>query len=483
MDFTGYTYISSAMVVIEVIVIGLTFRRDPKIALLATLASIGLKGQYLWLGKPFYAWQVSALLALAFVSFSRSNSSAISAGPALGGFSSGMMVYFTYSIFVSIPMWLLLTTNVIDAENSDVGILRVFTQITYLMFQIGLFWFGMRSGRFVTGHDFIRIIVALTGFVAYFAILQTTVYYGTGINLFPIIGSDGAIRTAFILDTSFRATSFSGEPKHLGILMSLGLSAYFIARIFRVPLGQYSVHLPIVMTTALFLSVSTTGIYLSAVSATVLAAAFFTRLPRIDLLLLLLLVLFGINQIGNLSGDFLDALTSQTAKRNIEVQDESVLQALFHFPWIGILGAGLGNIHVFAVDFLPANFPLFRDTAYKANTGLFYVLGDSGLFGLSLFILVHFFLLQGFRRMRHSLSAAQNKEAMIALALVLVSLASFLLRYSEMHFLIAGFVCARLIAVRHEAIAAASENPFRQSDGLAKQRATHVTTATKVAER
>jgi hypothetical protein len=153
----------------------------------------------------------------------------------------------------------------------------------------------------------------------------------------------------------------------------------------------------------------------------------------------------------NAGADFLFSLEQQLSKTELEVQDESVIRALIENPGLFLTGTGLGNIHLFAVDYLPVNFPLFRDQGYKANSGLFFVVGDSGLIGLLILVAAPFFGLQAYGRDRWRFCAEHRKEASVALALIFVSLLSFLLRYDVFYFLLSGFVFSRLLVLRNKA--------------------------------
>ena len=290
----------------------------------------------------------------------------------------------------------------------------------------------------------LRAIVWVATAAAYFAIIQTVVFYASGINIFPIIRANDTLETAYIMDAMFRATSFVGEPKHLGILMSLGLTAFFLARVFRVRTGRLAWHKPLVMVGALLLSLSTTGMVLSAVCLGLLSPSLFRRLRQLDKLVLVVFIAIGAYQISSIGGRFNSLLGQQASKLHFEVQDQSVQEALLDNPGFAIVGTGLGNIHLIAVQYLPANFPLFREEGYKANSGLFDELGDAGLIGLLLLIAGPFLAAIAFQRNRRLYTRKAQDEAFAGVSLIMVIMIGFLLRYNELYFLVAGFVFARL---------------------------------------
>lgn len=62
------------------------------------------------------------------------------------------------------------------------------------------------------------------------------------------------------MELAFRASSFAGEQKHLGLLMAMGLIYRFLARLLLIPLGgRLAIHKPLAMFVALLLSLLTTG--------------------------------------------------------------------------------------------------------------------------------------------------------------------------------------------------------------------------------
>lgn len=450
MDFTGYKYVATFMVLAEIAVIFLTYRKNPKLAIYATLVSIVLKGQYLWVGRAIFAWQFSALLGIAFLVSWQAGSS-FKAGRALGFFRMSMLLYYIYTVSVSVPLWLVFSAEGLGTDATGVSLSRVLTQLLYFGLVIGLYGFGARAGKHLTTFNLLKALIIIAAVAAYFALFQVLVVRLTGLNIFPIIGSDNTIRSAYIMDTTFRATSFTGEPKHLGLLMSVGLISFFLARLFRIPIGGRFVFLiPLVMATALLMSLSTTGMAIAAAGIGLSGTIFFRRLRKTDLAVIAILVTVLITQVIGSEGDFSGSLEKQILKLDFEVQDESVRLGLMNNPSLFFGGTGLGNIHLIAVDYLPENFPLFRDHGYKANSGLFFVMGDSGLIGLLFLICGPLFAVQAYAQNRSKLTDIQRKEALTALALLLVSLLSFLMRYDPAYFLFSGFVFTRLVILRHE---------------------------------
>ena len=441
MMFEGYKLVVFAVVCIEVALVVLSFRKNPLLALRVTILSLMLKGQFIWVGNPLYAWQVSGLLGLIFFASIGPNLRL----PSQAGISRGLSwakvsitIYAIVTILNSVLQWFALAVTPQIGTLANIALDRVFTQTLYFLLTIGLFVFGVVLGRFIRIHELLRAIVVIATITAYFAIIQAVLFYTTGLNLFPIIRGDGSLESAFIQNLTFRASSFAGEPKHLGLMVALGLVCLWILRMARLPTGRYWLHQPIALVTAAILSLSATGLYITAASIGFLAVFFIRRVRLAEIFIVsVLVVIAGIYYSGS-GDDFASTLVKQASKGSFEVQDVSVIAALINEPTIALTGTGLGNIHLYAVDYLPEDFPKFRDQGYKANSGLFYIAGDAGLIGLLLFLLPHIQIVSAARSLKHSLAVVEQRQLIAIMALLLGSLISFLLRFNELHFLVIG---------------------------------------------
>lgn len=455
MDFAGYKYIATLLAFTEIAIVLLYYRRDPKLAFYAILVSIALKGQYLWVGRPIFAWQIAGLLGLVFMFGRSSAAAALRPGRTLSGINVAFQLYCIYALAISVPLWAMFSAEGLGNSATAVSSTRIVTQVVYFSFIVGLFGFGRYAGRYVTTFDLLRTLVIVATIVAAFALVQVVVFSRTGLNLFPIIGSDDTIRSAYINNQTFRATSFAGEPKHLGILMSVGLTSFFLARLFRIRIaGRMAALMPLTMIVAVVLSLSTTGIALSVAGIGISSILFFRRFRFIDAAALSIVLVAFLGWYLNADTSFQVAMEQQLTKEGLEPQDDSVRLALLANPEFILTGTGLGNIHLIAADYLPANFPLFRDVGYKPNSGFLFVLGDTGLIGLALLAAMLVFGLQGYLKERKLYSIDARREATVSLAVLFLTFISLMLRYDVLFFLLSGFVYTRLSILRTRAIEA-----------------------------
>lgn len=473
MDFAGYKYVATAMVLAEIAVIFWSYKRNPVWAIYATLLSIFVKGQYLWVGRPIFAWQVAALLGLVFLISGRSRNKMLQADVALDGYRMSLQLFFVYSFFISIPLWFLFYAEGLGNVGTQVSVSRVVSQTVYFCFLLGIFGIGLWAGHFLTAVSLLRAVIFIATIVAYGAIVQFLLMRFVGINIFPIIGSDGSIRSAYIMQLVFRASSFAGEPKHLGILMAMGLIYIFLARLFRIQIGRhFSIHKPLAMGLALFLSLSTSGFAIATAGIGIAAITFIRRVRALDIALAGIAFALIVTHLIGGGGDYAASLLGQLSKTDLEVQDQSVVLGLLDQPMLLLTGAGMGNVHLFAVEFLPPEFPLFRSQGYKANSGAWFIIGDSGLIGLFLLLIGPFLGLQSYLQMRKYLSQEERKECITMLAIVLITMVCFLLRFDVFMFLISGFAVTRLAVVRTKAIGREQEWSHRYALPVAEHEAT-----------
>lgn len=464
MDFAGYTYVAAVMVLVQIAVIILLYKWKPVWVVYATLLSIFLKGQYIWLGFTMYAWQFAGLLGLLYLLTAQSNVT-LRHGAALSWYRVSYKLFFIYSFLISVPLWFVFSAEGLGTSGTQISASRIMSQTIYHTFLIGLFGIGVWAGRFLTAVNFLHAVIMIATIVAYGAILQVLVVRVAGINIFPIIAPDGTVRSEYIRDLVFRASSFAGEPKHLGIIMSIGLTLCFLARLMRISIGRsLAIHKPMVMITALLLGLSTTGMVLTAICIGFAATVFISRLRKVDILVVGITLTFVIVQVLGAGDDFAAALLGQLDRIEFEIQDQSVISGLLNNPVFLVTGTGLGNIHLIAVDFLPPEFPLFRDRGYKANSGLWFIIGDSGLIGLFLLLTGQIFVIQSYLRMRKYLTALQRQEAITVLGILLITIVSFLFRFDVLLFLASGFAVTRLAILRTETLVRVHHRGSREGD-------------------
>lgn len=285
----------------------------------------------------------------------------------------------------------------------------------------------------------LNLIILACKILTVFAIFQYVIVNILGqSNPFPISGSDGILHSGYILDKTFRLNSIAGEPKHLGIVMSLGIILLFLSKLNNVKLSSYTNLWILSFVFVLFYTYSTTGYALTIIGIG-LSLLFVGFLNKRVFLFLLITTVISITFISyNFTLD--ETFISQSSKNSLEIQDLTVYEYLineniFH----AFIGTGLGNIHHFAVDYFPSYFPLFKDNPYKANSGILFILADYGLIGIIILYSIVFFLLKRLLYYAKHTTILTNEEKIIIYFTVVLSIL-FLFRYYELFFIFLGIV-------------------------------------------
>ena len=78
-----------------------------------------------------------------------------------------------------------------------------------------------------------------------------------------------------------------------------------------------------------------------------------------------------------------------------------------------ITGLGLGNIHYYSVKYIPENFPLFKDTPYKANSGILFMISDYGIIGFITIILLILNVFEKNKKLLKSNNFSYKNESLI----------------------------------------------------------------------
>jgi hypothetical protein len=446
MLFTAYQYLSIFLVITMLLVVVLCFKRWPQLTLLATVISIFLKGHYLWLGAPIYAWQASGLLGLLML-VTQSNLRKKNLGKQLSMMLTLNYFYFGFTILVSCLFWITFYFEPFRIESSVRG-KKMVLQLINIFLMLGLFSLGQYLSRAVTSEKFLQLVLDFCFIVAVLALIQFFVFKTLELNIFPVLGSDGSQRSTFLKDYIFRVNSIVGEPKHLGILMAFGLAAFGICLKSKVNFRFPKMIYPCIFITSILLSFSTTGMYISIILLLFVRFLLFKRVRLPELVFYSLILILTPIVVAGIDENLMKVFLSQVTKGSLEVQDLSILRALIEYPYLTLFGSGLGNIHHFAVSYLPSDFPLFKDAPYKANSGLLYIIGDIGMVGLMLFLSAQIYPYKVLSGIRKTNDHSKIKEAEISILLLYVTLIAFMLRYTELIFLVSGFVMVRLSLLR-----------------------------------
>ncbi|MEW6053100.1 MAG: hypothetical protein AB1552_04815 [Nitrospirota bacterium] len=241
-------------------------------------------------------------------------------------------------------------------------------------------------------------------------------------------------------ETRHRMNSLAGEPKHLGIALIVGMIIILLHRLNGKKIIRYDFIFLIIFLICLVATYSTTGYIWYGVAMVLITLLYGVRLSRN---ILGLLIAAGITMLVmhfSTGGEPETYIAKTINKAGLEVQDEAVFDFLKEEPYFAITGLGLGNVHFYADDYLPPRFPLFRDTPFKGNSGLFLLSGDVGFLGMSMLFMLIIGLIKSNKKKSVLLNGTLNTNDKILIHFLIIASVMFLLRYFEFLFVIVGMM-------------------------------------------
>lgn len=272
--------------------------------------------------------------------------------------------------------------------------------------------------------DSYRTLVISSLVLACMAIGQTFVFYATGIDLLPIgmLDPAGAQRSAvFHAGTAelsgapvFRAGAFGGEPKHLALTLVLVLVVLTVEVVYGHLLFWTRRRVLLVASVcfvALVGTFSSQGFLLAAGSAFTVAvwSLLFGGTARGGRRIMALIALAGVALAVALpaaSGIFRERTVDRIADTGaLEDWNKAVLEWLWHNPSRLLLGSGLGNVHLYASEHIPAEaHEYMAGRVFVAKSGILRLLSEGGAIGCALFLIAYL------RPLRHLLLRARRSE-------------------------------------------------------------------------
>ena len=281
---------------------------------------------------------------------------------------------------------------------------------------------------------------------------QLASWYGTGWNPLPLglvdslFGRGASLADAPLLREGiaiyngvplYRMNSLGGEPKDLSVAFAVALLLLQVAMIQWGNIGGRRSKLvwPFLFVSMLA-TLATTGLViwlLGTLSMLALHLTFrfggqrrvvFTRWLWMSVSVPAVIVVIGAAFVS-ISGvvrttELLDIAKERTIRRaSIEDFDAAVIGFLADQPHYAVIGVGLGNVHLYANDYLPDYAAFARNTAFVARAGSLRLLSELGTAGLLLF-LAWIVAQIGLLVRRAKLSArspSSNEASVLALAL------------------------------------------------------------------
>lgn len=418
------------------------FKR-PRYAYYLTVFTVPFKSLYIWMGTNIEVWKLMSAMSLCLYGprFLLDVSHKLRKNPS----ATRLTLFVLYAIFITIVIPFTIPDT--DKQVMEGGFFknegRIIFQIVFFLITINLIlWPSYILKNVQQAFYTFRVIVLSVITLSVAGLIQLVSLNTTGYDPFPIHRVHGLDNTGGLIAVQGfgsvqRLNSLAGEPKHFAIALIIGFLILIIHRLNNVRIISHEIMFMGMFFVCLVATYSTTGYLWFGVTIISIFALYRQKFTGSSLLLVLLAALsLSVANLGTGGGS--DAYIDKTInKTGLEIQDEAVLGYLKDNPLEAITGLGLGNIHHYAVHYIPLCFPLFRKTPFKGNTGLFLLLGDVGLIGIILLTLFITKLI--FKKFNKNKTQTIGKERQDALThIIIISYALFMMRYFELFYVFLG---------------------------------------------
>lgn len=382
----------------------------PRAALLTTIFLAPWGGLIADFGLTVYAYQL-VLLPLAVVTFVRSvRPGARSIHIAGGGL---LLAFLLYAI-----VWSLLQIGTLpDAQvfggllRSPVG--RAVVQIGYFVFTafpvVLIGWLAARDDDIAACG---RIYLASAVVLAVIGFGQLAIWYATGQNPLQVAAISTALGGSEVYSRQgafdfsqlaiYRMNSFAGEPRQLGVTLVLAMliiQAHALTARRPPLLPMVAIWLFLLAATVFTYSTSAALVWLIG-TAVLLPAAWLFRAPvrrspgSIGAAIGVIVAVIGLAVAGAEARGLpvIDLIAERTVDRldesgALEDFDLAINDYLAAHPVAAVAGVGIGNIHLYAGNYLDPLYALYAEgTVFTAKTGYLRLISETGVIGLMLFL-------------------------------------------------------------------------------------------------
>lgn len=460
-SFISYLYTNYINVIVLLITfVGIFYLfKNPLYTFYIIVFTLPFKSFYIWvLGTNIEAWKILSGVSLVLYAPSllirgynkiRNNK-----------YFNQLILYCGYSIFLTI-----LFSFIIPSYEKHTVEGGFFKNEGRFIFQIILFLITINLALlpiYVIKKDeeiikIFKIYLYSTIALSILGIIQETVLLIFGQDLFPIHRpggvfdyTGGLIYTLERLEHTHRMNSLAGEPKHLAIALCIGIAVVLPYRLNGVKIIKNDLFVLAMFISCLIATYSATGYVWFGVIILTIMSLYRFKLSKlvVSFIMVALVSMLILKLFLSDGGEMSPHLVTTYKKINLEIQDQAVLNFFLNNPLYALSGLGLGNIHFYAMEYLPLGFPLFRDTPFKSNSGFFLLLGDVGLFGVLMFTRLSIGLIKSTQKLVKNKIGDKIKYKII-IDFMIIAFILFWLRYYEFFFVTLGLVLYLNNELRH----------------------------------
>ncbi len=312
---------------------------------------------------------------------------------------NGSIIFFLLYAFVSA---FLISTFVIEfIPTINPGYLRnqgryISQIINYsLIFStFYIFYFHIKSLNDV--YNLLKFFMYGLIVTSFIGIAQEITYVLSSIDIAPLEAADNGVRTAGSFNyfglPMIRICSLSGEPKSLGMFVTMGIIIFKVCNTFQIKLIKYSAFFTLLFYITLIFTLSTSGFVLLGIlwvlSEVILL--YFQLLPKISAAKFFSWIIIAVT-ISVFAEPLNNIINDRIVERDIANEDfDAVVQmALKENPQWLVFGSGLGNIHNIAAKYIDRfeNLGAYMDNnIFFAKSGYLRIISECGFVGFILFL-------------------------------------------------------------------------------------------------
>jgi len=318
---------------------------------------------------------------------------------------SKKLITFLIFIFYSFMITLVLSQTLPDTVNLFPplrGMYRYLGQIIMWSLQFIPVFFIV---RYLKDREQIiklfKVLILSCFILSLIGLFQYLFYHHFGYDILPVgVLQEDATRSGMFSFESlniFRVSSLGGEPKHFAYSLSIVLPIIILLNYLKILKSK--IIFMLIMLVNLILTFSTQGYIIFVLNMFIVFFLlwYFKGLKKKFFLYSLIsvcavVIFFVLNpflfQLIKLRS--IDRLLDPSvvgAHSIIEDFNEAVIEFIKENPYWSIIGVGLGNIHLYAQEYIPDYAWYMIDNVFVAKSGFLRLLSEVGLIGLFLFLI------------------------------------------------------------------------------------------------
>ena len=314
--------------------------------------------------------------------------------------------YFLFFIFYAFSITIILSQNLPDTVNifpPARGKYRYIFQIIMWGIQfIPVFYFVKHIKNIEDIKQLLKTLIFSCVILSLIGIFQYLFYKRFGYDIIPIGFLQGEERSGmfdYLGMNIFRVSSLGGEPKHFAYTLSIVLPLMIFSKYFKLINIRYYFLISVIMLVSLFLTFSTQGYFLFLLNIFIgLIFIIFYKGIKIKFIIYSSLFFAFIIIFFKLNPFILDLIKLRTIERLtdpsaivassfVEDWNEAVIGFLNNYPHWSVTGVGLGNIHLYAQEYIPYYADYMYNNVFVAKSGFLRLLSETGIIGLFIFVI------------------------------------------------------------------------------------------------